>query len=165
MIAALNGYAVGGGFEIALAADMIVAASHAEAWLPEAGIGIIPDAGGVLRLPRRVPRGLAMEVMLTGRRLGAEEGLHLGLFNRVVEPGEVMATARELARAVCASAPLSVQAIKEVVRETEGLSVEQAYAHQRSGALPAYRRMLGSEDALEGPRAFAEKREPRWQGR
>ncbi len=165
VIAAVNGLAAGGGFELTLACDLVVAAGHAEFFLPEALIGIIPDAGGVIRLPRRLPHALAMEMMLTGRRMGAAEALTHGLVNRVVPPGELMVSARELAGRVLAAAPLSAQTIKAVVAATRQLSIEAAYAEMRGGRIAEYDRMLASEDAREGPRAFAEKRPPVWQGK
>jgi len=163
VIAAVNGLAVGGGFELALACDLIVAAETAEFFLPEATLGIVPDAGGVLRLPRRLPRAIAIEMLLTGRRMGAAEALRLGLVNRVVPAAALLDGARELAAVVTASAPLAVTAIKAVVAVTEQLPVPEAYAAMRR--LPAYRRALASEDMREGPRAFAEKRAPTWRGR
>ncbi len=163
VIAAVNGLAVGGGFELALACDLIVAAETAAFFLPEATLGIVPDAGGVLRLPRRLPRAIAMEMLLTGRRMDAAEAHRYGLVNRVVPAGAAMANARELAAIVVASAPLAVTAIKAVVAATEQLPVPEAYAAMRR--LPAYRRALASEDMREGPRAFAEKRAPTWRGR
>jgi crotonobetainyl-CoA hydratase len=165
VIAAVNGLAVGGGFELALACDMIVAASHAEFFLPEATIGVIPDAGGILRLPRRIPRALAVEMMLTARRLPAAEAARLGLVNAVVPAAELPAAARALAERVLASAPLSVRAIKAVMAATEALSVEEGYALLRSGRIAAYERMHRSTDYFEGARAFAEKRAPVWRGR
>lgn len=165
VIAAVNGLAVGGGFELVLACDLVVAAEHAAFFLPETGIGIIPDAGGVLRLPRRLPRAIAMELMLTRRRMAAEEAARYGLVNRVVPAARLMEAARGLAEEVLAGAPLAVAALKEVVAVTEGLSVEEGYRAMRSGGAPLYRRMLASEDAREGPRAFAEKRPPAWRGR
>ena len=163
VIAAVNGLAVGGGFELALACDLIVAAETAEFFLPEATLGIVPDAGGVLRLPRRLPRPLALEMLLTGRRMGVAEALRFGLVNRVVPAVALMDGARELAAAIVAAAPLAVTAIKAVVAVTEQLPVPEAYAAMRR--LPAYRRALASEDMREGPRAFAEKRAPTWRGR
>jgi crotonobetainyl-CoA hydratase len=165
VIAAVNGMAMGGGFELALAADLIVAAEHAEFALPEVSIGIVADSGGLLRIPARVPRAIAMEWLLTGRRIPAEEALRWGLLNRVVPGSELLSTALELAEALEASAPLAVAAVLEVTRETEGMRVDEAFRLLREGDLPAYRATLASEDALEGPRAFAEKRPPRWQGR
>ncbi|MGH6719782.1 MAG: enoyl-CoA hydratase-related protein, partial [Alphaproteobacteria bacterium] len=167
VIAAVNGLAVGGGFELALAADIIVAAEHAQFWLPEAQIGILPDGGGVNRLPRRVPYNLAVEMMLTGRRLGAAEGLGLGLVAAVVPAVGLMAKARATARAVCASAPLSVKAIKQILRRIEPMSIETSIRlmRERRDEIPAYAAMLASEDAKEGPRAFALKRQPVWTGR
>jgi crotonobetainyl-CoA hydratase len=165
VIAAVNGLAFGGGFELALAADLVVAAEHAEFALPEATLGIVPDAGGLLRLPARVPRAIAVELLLTGRRLTAAEAARWGLANRVVPAAGLMAAARELAGAVCAAAPLAVTAVLEVLRETEGAGVRAGYAIQGGGGMPAYRAMLASADAAEGARAFTERRRPVWQGR
>ena len=165
VIAAVNGLAFGGGFELVLAADLVVAAEHAEFALTEVTLGLVPDAGGVLRLPARLPRAIALEYLLTGHRFAAAEAARWGLVNRVVPAGELMATAHSLARAICASAPLAVAAVLEILRETEGASVPAGYSVLRSGTLPSYRAMLGSQDAREGARAFAERRQPRWQGR
>ncbi|MGW8374892.1 enoyl-CoA hydratase-related protein [Streptomyces sp. ODS28] len=165
VIAAVNGLAVGGGFELALAADLIVADAHAEFGLPEVRIGMIPDSGGVLRLPRRVPRAVASELLLTGRRMDAAEAARWGLVNEVAEaPGTARARALSLAATLTESAPLAVAAVKEVLRETEALSVPDAYARMRGEGMPRYRAMLTSADAEEGPRAFAEKRAPQWKG-
>ncbi len=165
VIAAVNGMAMGGGFELALSADLIVAAEHAEFALPEVSIGIVADSGGLLRIPARVPHAIAMEWLLTGRRITAEEALRWGLLNRVVPAADLLPAALELAGAVEASAPLAVAAVLEVARETEGMRVDEAFRLLREGDLPAYRAMQTSEDALEGPRAFAEKRSPQWRGR
>ncbi|MGI9331538.1 MAG: enoyl-CoA hydratase-related protein [Gammaproteobacteria bacterium] len=165
VIAALNGIAAGGGFEIALAADLIVAAEHVEVFLPEVTLGITADAGGLLRLPKKLPRNIAAEMLLTGRRMGAAEALSHGLFNAVVPATDLMDKARELADTIAACAPLSLRAVKEVTRATEELGVRESYELLRSGALPVYSQMLQSEDAKEGPRAFAEKRKPQWKGR
>jgi crotonobetainyl-CoA hydratase len=164
VIAAVNGMAVGGGFELVLACDLIVAADHAQFFLPEAQIGIAPDSGGVFRLPKRLPRAIAMEMLLTGRRLSAEEALRWGLVNAVVAPDELIATALALAGRVATSAPLAQQAIMELVSAGESLSVQQAFELQRSVSLPAYKRMLQSQDAEEGSNAFAEGRPPIWKG-
>jgi crotonobetainyl-CoA hydratase len=165
VIAAVNGLALGGGFELVLAADLVVAAAHAEFAFPEATLGLVPDAGGLLRLPARVPRAVAVEWLLTGRRVSASEAARWGLVNRVAPAADLMPTTLELARAICASAPLSVAAALEIMRETEGASVAEGYRIMRGDRLPAYRRMLSSEDAGEGVRAFAERRPPRWTGR
>jgi crotonobetainyl-CoA hydratase len=165
VIAAVNGHAIGGGFELAMAADLLVVAEGAEAWLPEIRLGILPDAGGVLRLPRKVPHAIAMEWMMTGRRVGAQEGYERGLYNRVVPQREVLGAAQDLAREVLQAAPLSLMALKEILAGTEELSLEQATQKMRSGAFKTYHQALRSEDAKEGPRAFAEKRAPVWKGK
>jgi len=165
VIAAVNGIAAGGGFELVLAADLVVAADHAELSLPEATLGIIPDAGGVLRLPKRLPRPLAVELLLTGRTLSAAEALRHGLINQVVPRDQVVTAARALASRIVASAPLAVAAILEVLEATEADSIRAGYATLRSGRLAGYGAMLASEDAAEGPAAFAERRPPVWKGR
>ena len=165
VIAAVNGLAVGGGFELALAADLIVASTTARFWLPEAQLGMLPDSGGLLRLPNAIPARLAREMILTGRRLEAGEAATLGLVSRVVEPEALLDSALELAGTIARSAPLAIAAARDILRMAEGLNVEQGYRLMRSGAIPSYRAMLASEDALEGPRAFAEGRAPEWQGR
>jgi crotonobetainyl-CoA hydratase len=164
VIAAVNGLAFGGGFELALAADLIVAADHVEFALPEVKLGLIPDSGGVLRLPRRLPRAIATELLLTGRRMSVQEAQRWGLVNQVVSADVLMATAHELAALIVQNAPLALAAVKEVLRETEGQSIAQAYQTLRSGTISSYSAMLTSEDAHEGPRAFGEKRAPRWSG-
>lgn len=165
VIAAVNGLAVGGGFELALAADLIIASTAARFWLPEAQLGMLPDSGGLLRLPKSIPARLAREMILTGRRLEADEALSLNLVNRVVEPEALLDSALELAVAIVRAAPLAVTAARDILRATEGVEVEQGYKLMRSGAIPSYRAMLESDDVLEGPRAFAEGRAPEWKGR
>jgi crotonobetainyl-CoA hydratase len=165
VVAAVNGLALGGGFELALAADLVVAAEHAELGLPEVTLGLVADSGGLLRLPRRLPRPVATELLLTGRRIGAEEARRWGLVSRVLPAEQLLDGAVELARQVRAAAPLAVAAVLEVLQTTAGLDDEAGFALLRSGDLPAYRRMLSSDDAEEGPRAFAERRPPRWTGR
>ena len=165
VIAAVNGYAAGGGFELALAADMIVCAEHAMFSLPEATLGIVPDSGGVLRLPKLLPRPVVNEMLMTGRAMDAAEAERWGVVNKVVASDLLMDTARELAQQVAASAPLALAALKEITRETASMSVEQGYQHIRSGSLKHYPAVLHSEDAEEGPRAFAEKRDPVWRGK
>jgi crotonobetainyl-CoA hydratase len=165
VIAAVNGLALGGGFELALAADLVVCAEHAELALPEVTLGLVADAGGVIRLPRRVPRAVASEMLLTGRRMQADEALRWGLVNRVVAAEDLLDSALRLAREICSAAPLSVAAVLEIIETTAALGVVEAFRAARSGTLASYQAMLGSEDAHEGPQAFVERRAPRWQGR
>jgi len=164
VIAAINGLAMGGGFELALAADLIVAAETAEFALPEVTLGLLADSGGVLRLPRRLPRAIATELLLTGRRMSAAEGARWGLINQVVPDEQVLIAATSLARKIVVAAPLAIAALKQVLRETEAQSVHESYQVMRSGNLSSYLAMLNSEDAREGPLAFAEKRAPVWKG-
>jgi crotonobetainyl-CoA hydratase len=162
VIAAVNGMAVGGGFEIAISADLIVAAEHAQFWLPEPALGILPDAGAV-KLPRLLPRHVAREMLLTGRRMDAAEGLRWGLIARVVPADELLASALELAGAIAASAPLSVAALLDIERRTAHLSAGEAMAMLKS--LDSYRKAIDSDDAVEGQAAFADRRPPVWKGR
>jgi crotonobetainyl-CoA hydratase len=162
VIAAVNGMAVGGGFEIAMAADLIVAADHVQFFVPEATLGILPDAGSV-RLPRLLPAHIATELMLTGRRMPAAEAAHYGLVNRVVPGPELLAAARALAAEVIASAPLSVAAIIDITRRTANLNVADAMRAIRS--FESYRAAIDSDDAQEGTNSFNEKRSPIWKGR
>ncbi len=158
VIAAVNGMAVGGGFELLLACDLIVAAEHAELFLPELSRGIVPDAGGVQRLPGLLPRGVALDLLLTSRRMGAREAQQWGLVRSVVPGERLMEEARELAARVAAAAPLATQATMQVLRGTAGLSAEEAFAAMGSGRFPAYDRALESDESREGARAFAEGR-------
>ena len=163
VIAAVNGMAVGGGFEIVLAADLVVVAEHARFWLPEASLGIVPDTASV-RLPRMLPPVVANEVLYAGRRLDAAEALRWGLVNSVVDASDLLTETRALAARVAEAAPLSVAAIGEIRGRTRHLPLPRAFEMLRSGDLDAYEAMLVSEDAAEGPRAFTEGRAPRWQG-
>ncbi len=165
VIAAVNGLAVGGGFELALAADLIVASETAKFWLPEAQLGMLPDSGGLLRLPRTIPERIAREMILTGRRMSADEAAALGLASRVVASEALLEAALELAAVIARAAPLAVTAARDILRDTAGMEVEAGYKLMRSGAIPSYQAMLKSGDALEGPRAFAEGRAPEWKGR
>lgn len=164
VIAAVNGMAIGGGFELVLASDLVVAASHAEFFFGELAAGVIPDAGTV-RLPRMIPPIVAKELILTGRRLSAEEARDLGLVNTVVPADELMSAARSFAAEICKTAPLAVAAVLEVIRETSHLGVHEALMAMRNGEIAQYTAMLNSEDAQEGPIAFTEGREPQWKGR
>ena len=163
VIAAVNGVAVGGGFEIVLAADFVVAAEHARFWLPEASLGIVPDTASV-RLPRMLPPAVANEILYAGRRLDASEAQRWGLVNAVASADELMAEARTLAARIAEAAPLAVAAISQIRDRTQHLPPADAFELLRSGDLDAYEAMLVSEDAAEGPRAFTEGRPPRWQG-
>jgi len=165
VIAAINGACAAGGFEIALACDMMVAADHAVFFLSEATLGLTVDVGTVPRLFQRVPHQVAVEMLYTGRRLDAAQALELGLVNRVVPMADLMASARELADRICASAPLSVAALKQMVTIASSLPVGETYAALDAGRFTGQQVVHGSEDALEGPRAFMEKRDPVWKGR
>ena len=165
VIAAVNGLAVGGGFELALAADLIIASSNAEFFVPEATLGIIPDSGGVLRLPRRLPKSVAMDMLMTGRRMNVDEAEHYGLVNKSCPQDDLINQALEWGNQISKSAPLSLAAIKSVIRSTEMMDLKDAYDLMRSGKIEAYHKMLNSEDAKEGPLAFSEKRFPKWKGK
>jgi enoyl-CoA hydratase/carnithine racemase len=162
LIAAVNGVAMGGGFEIALACDLIVASENAIFALPEPRVGTAAMAGGMHRLPRQIPLKHAMGMLLTGRRVSAREGYELGFVNEVVPANELMSAARRWADQIVACAPLSVRATKQCAMEgLEKGGVEGAM----NARYEALRTMLKSEDYIEGPRAFAEKRRPNWKGR
>jgi crotonobetainyl-CoA hydratase len=161
VIARVNGLAVGGGFELVLGCDIVVAAEHASFGLPEARVGRMPLDGGMLQLPRMIPQKIAMGMLLTGNRISATEAMRYGLVNEVVAAAELDATVDRWAAQILKCAPLSVRAIKECVKETNDLSLHEA----RSKRLPSLVAALQSEDADEGPRAFREKREPDWKGR
>jgi crotonobetainyl-CoA hydratase len=161
VIAAVNGVAMGGGFEIALACDLIVASENAVFALPEPRVGLAALAGGMHRLPRAIPLKHAMGMLLTGRRVSAREGMALGFVNEVVPQPELMAAAKRWAAQILECAPLSVRASKQSAYGGLDRPLEEAVSahYDQVGA------MLKSEDFIEGPRAFAEKRPPRWKGR
>lgn len=164
VICVINGLAVGGGFEFALASDIVLAAPHVEFALPELSRGFIPEAGGLWRAQRRLPFNVATELLLTGRRMSVEEALSYGFISRIVPSDALMDVARDIARQIITGAPLAIAALLEVTKAVEGLSDEAAFVKLKSG-LPARDRLRTSEDYAEGPRAFAEKRAPRWKGR
>ncbi len=162
VIAAVNGVAMGGGFELALACDVIVASENAVFALPEPRVGLAALAGGLVRLPRLIGAKQAMGMILTGRRVGAEEGRALGFVNEVAAPGELMAAARRWAGSILECSPMSIRASKEVVyRAMDAPDLATALA----GDYPAVHAMRASEDFVEGPLAFSEKRPPQWKGR
>ncbi|HEV8389854.1 MAG TPA: enoyl-CoA hydratase-related protein [Dongiaceae bacterium] len=163
VIAAINGMAVGGGFEIALCCDVIVADEHAQFFLPEVKVGVVPDGGGMFRLPRRVPESLALEMLMTGRRLSTDEALRLGLVNHVTPKGGAVAKAREIAAEILEASPKSIRAVKQAHRLTRDMSVREAYRALRSGGVPAYDRLRASKDYWEGAAAFSAKRQPQWE--
>jgi enoyl-CoA hydratase len=160
LIAAIEGFALAGGLEIALACDLLVAAKGVKLGIPEVGVGLFAAAGALMRLPRRVPYGVAMEMALTADPITAEQGLAYGLVSRLTERGEATNVAMELAARIARNAPLSVAASKQLLRETAGRTEEEFWEYQK----PLMGKVFTSEDAKEGPRAFAEKRSPNWSG-
>ncbi|MDQ2802055.1 MAG: enoyl-CoA hydratase-related protein [Pseudomonadota bacterium] len=162
LIAAVNGVAMGGGFEIALACDIIVAAENAVFALPEPRVGLIAGAGGVHRLPRMIPQKQAMGMILTGRRVAAREGKELGFVNEVVPEGEALAGAKRWARLILECSPKAVRASKEAAYHGLG---EATLALAMRTVYPAQKENLESEDYIEGPKAFADKRKPEWRNR
>ena len=161
VIAAVNGVAMGGGFEIALACDLIIASEKAMFALPEPKVGLAALAGGLNRLPRMIGPKRALGMILTGRHVPAQEGKELGFVNDVVAHEQLMEAARDWASQIAACAPLSIRASKDVVYKSLDMGLEESMQHQYDSV----RAMAKSEDFIEGPRAFAEKRAPNWQGK
>ncbi len=167
VIAAINGIAVGGGFEIALACDLILCREDSEFFFPEMQRGFLPDVGGIQHLPRKLPYNVAMELLYTGRRMDAEEAKHWGLVHEILPKAELLPRARELAKVIAQGAPLALQALKEVVPRINEMPIRDAFAATKPGNpdFPIYQSMLRSEDFMEGGRAFSEKRKPDWKGK
>jgi enoyl-CoA hydratase len=161
LIAAVEGFAVAGGFEIALACDLIVAARGARFGIPEVKRGLVAAGGALLRLPRRIPYHLAMELALTGELVDAERMAEVGLVSRLVEPGTAVAAALELAGTIAANGPLALAASKQILVEAPAWPADAVWERQAAISDP----VRASADAREGSLAFAEKRAPRWQGR
>lgn len=164
LIAAVNGYALGGGTEMMLACDLAVVAESAQLGLPEVRRGIIAAGGGLLRLGRRVPQAIAMEAVLTGAPISADTALRWGMVNQVVPDDQVLDAALDLAASVARNAPLAVQTSKRLVQQGQSLGSDWS-AEAWAASDREIRAIMRSEDAKEGPRAFAEKRIPRWSGR
>lgn len=161
LIAAIEGFAVAGGLEVALACDLIVAARGARLGLPEVKRSLVAAGGGLLRLPRVLPRNVAVELALTGDPISAERAHELGLVNRLTEPGEAAGTALALAEAIAGNGPLALQAIKRILLESPDWPESEFFARQGEISGPVF----ASEDAREGATAFAEKRAPEWKGK
>jgi crotonobetainyl-CoA hydratase len=162
IIAAVNGIACGGGFEVVLGTDIIVMEEHARFALPEINVGVLADAG-TIKLRRRIPYHVAVEFLLTGRWMDAAEAKHWGLANHVVPKGQALVKAREIARQLADGPPLLFPAIKQLLRHTEMVAEHQAF--ELHDSLDLVQRVIRSEDLKEGTRAFAEKRKPQWTGR
>lgn len=164
VIAAVNGICCGGGLELALSADIILAADHAAFALPEIRSGTVADAASV-KLPKRIPYHIAMEMLLTGRWLDAQEAARWGLINHIYPAGDLMSQARQLADMLAAGPPLVQAAIKEIVREAEDMKFQDALNRITKSQFATVEKLYRSEDQLEGARAFAEKRDPVWKGK
>jgi enoyl-CoA hydratase len=161
LVAAVEGFAVAGGFEIALACDLLVAARNAKLGVPEVRRSLVAAGGALLRMPQRMPYALAMELALTGDPIEASRGHELGVVNRLTEPGQAVAVGLELAERIAANGPLALAATKEVLQAQRDWSQEEFWERQRAIVEPVF----ASQDAQEGAAAFAEKRAPVWQGR
>jgi len=160
LIGAIEGFALAGGLELALACDLLVAAEGVKLGIPEVGVGLFAAAGGLLRLPSRVGYSKAMEMAITADPITAEEGLQAGLVARVTPKGEAVEVAMALAERIARNAPLAVAASKQLIKATQGVTDDEFYELQ----LPLQRSVFTSSDAQEGPKAFAEKRAPDWTG-
>ena len=161
LIAAIEGFALAGGLEIALSCDLLVAAKGVRLGIPEVGVGLFAAGGALMRLPRLVPYGVAMEMALTGDPISVEQAAEYGMVARIAEPGKAVDEAIALATRISKNAPLSVAASKQMVADSFGRTEEEFWKHQA----PLVRDIFASKDAQEGPRAFAEKRAPQWSGK
>lgn len=161
IIAAVEGYALAGGFELAISCDLIVAAQSSKFGIPEVKRGLAAAAGGLVKLPKQIPSRIAMELALTGEFISADRAYELGLINRLCESGGALAAAEELARSIAANGPLAVAASLQTVASAQDWSSEEMFARQMEIVMP----VLRSEDAIEGATAFAEKRAPNWKGK
>ena len=161
VIAAINGFALGGGLELSLACDIRVAAENARLGLPEVSLGIIPGTGGTQRLPRLIGKGQAMEMLLTGEAISAEEAYRIGLVNKVVPKGQAVAAAEEIALKIVKNGPLAIKMVKDAVEMGEELPLDDAIEYGHKNLLLCF----SSEEAKEGLKAFLEKRQPKWQGK
>ena len=161
IIAAVNGMALGGGFEMAMSCDIILASEQASFGLPEPRVGLIPGAGGVHMLPRQIPYHLAMGMIMTSKRISAQEAAQYGLVNEVASHEQLLSSAQSWAEEILKAAPLSIRACKEATLKGYNLPLDQAMSTQ----FPEEEKMRNSEDIVEGPKAFAEKRQPQWKGR
>ena len=160
-IAAINGYALGGGLELALTCDLRIAAEHSRFGLPEINVGVIPAGGGISRLPRFIPRAKATEILLMGEQIDAQEAYRIGLINKVVPLNDLMPTARQWAEKICQAGPLQVRAVKETMLRGYNIPLEEALRIERD----MLNRIRSTEDYMEGARAFVEKRKPNWKGK
>ncbi len=161
VIAAINGFALGGGLELAMTCDIRIVAEHARLGQPEVNIGFMPGAGGTQRLPRFVPRAIAAEILLTGEPISAQEAYRIGLVNRVVPPDQLMSTARQIAETICKKGPLGIRATKEAMIRGYSMPLEDGLKLETELA----NRIRGTEDFMEGARAFAEKRPPNYRAK
>jgi enoyl-CoA hydratase len=160
ILAAVEGYALAGGFELVLACDLVVASESAKLGIPEVKRGLVAAAGGLMRLPRMIPKKIALEMALTGEFISAPRAYELGLINRIVSPGLALREATNLAAAICANGPLAVQASKQVILESEDWTNDEMFKRQA----PFVDKIFGSHDAKEGAQSFKEKRAPNWRG-
>lgn len=161
LIAAVEGFALAGGLELMISCDLVVAADNAKFGIPEVKRGLAAAAGGLMRLPKQVPPRLAMEMALTGDFIDAGKAAEMGLINRVVPAGGALEAAQELAATICANGPLAVKVSKQVITESGDWSADEMWQKQQDIVMPIF----GSEDAIEGATAFAEKRAPNWKGK